>query len=149
MKSEGNYLLIIILMLLTASCKKEALITDNAPQIEFVSISPSEVTEYQDSITITISYSDANGDLGENDPDIKNLFVTDSRNEVMYEYRIQQLAPDNSEISIQGNLNINIKNAALIDENASSETLTYTVYLRDRAGNDSNVITTSVITIKK
>jgi hypothetical protein len=148
-KMKWHYLFFSLLFFSLVSCKKDNLVTDDAPVIEFVSISPSEVTEYDDMIVIVISYADANGDLGENDPDIKNLFVTDSRNEVMYQYRIQQLAPDDTEIYIQGNLNIEIKNTALVDENASSETLTYSVYVRDRAGNDSNTITTSSITVKK
>lgn len=148
-KSIPILIVAIMLLLLSLSCKKDELISTEVPEIEFVGISSSQVVEYQDKITITISYRDANGDLGENDPDVKNLFVTDSRNGVTYEYRIQQLAPDESEVAIEGNLDIEITNTALIDETASSETLTYTVYVRDRAGNDSNAITTSSITVTK
>ncbi len=140
---------IFLVLLVFASCKKDELITDDAPVIEFVSISPSSVIEYQDSITITISYKDANGDLGENDASVKNLFVTDSRNNVTYQYRIKQLSPDNSDISIQGNLNIVLANTAIIDDANATETLHYSVYIRDRAGNDSNTITTSDITVTK
>jgi hypothetical protein len=139
----------IIVVFCITSCKKSELISTDAPEIEFVNIFPSEVIEYQDKILITISYIDANGDLGENDPDVKNLFVIDSRNDVMYEYRIQQLCPDEAEITIQGELNVELKNTALVDENVSSEEVTYTIYIRDRAGNDSNTITTSAITVKK
>ncbi|MBC7766297.1 MAG: DUF4330 family protein, partial [Hyphomonadaceae bacterium] len=51
-----------------------------SPSIEFVSMTPNPAVKYQDEIRITIKYIDGDGDLGENIPDVKNLFVTDNRN---------------------------------------------------------------------
>lgn len=130
------------------SCKKEKTGSTTTPQIEFVSISPSSAVEYVNSITISFSYDDLDGDLGENDPNVTNLFVTDSRNNVTYNYRISQLAPDGANIHIQGNLNTVIKNTAITD-GSSSQSVTYSLYLKDRAGNQSNTITTSEITVTK
>ena len=144
-----NFCKTLFVILFFASCKKDTLITDDAPTIEFVSITPGSVVEYQDSITITISYKDANGDLGENDASVKNLFITDSRNNVTYQYRIKQLSPDNSDISIQGNLNVVLANTAIIDAADSTETFHYSIYVRDRADNDSNTVTTSNIEVEK
>jgi hypothetical protein len=90
------------------SCKKET--TSTAPSIEFVSITPSTVKVGEETVNITISYKDADGDLGENNGDIKNMFVTDARNGVIYQFRVQQLAPSGSTISIQGNLSIAMPN---------------------------------------
>ena len=129
------------------SCKKKEQPT-NVPQITFVSISPSSAKEYANSITIAFSYDDLDGDLGENDPNVSNLFITDSRNGVMYNYRISQLSPDNSGIHIKGNLNAVIKSTAITD-NSSSQSVTYSLYIKDRAGNTSNTITTDAITITK
>lgn len=130
------------------SCKKDKIESTITPQIEFVSITPSSAVEYVNSITITFSYDDLDGDLGENDPNVTNLFITDSRNNVTYNYRISQLAPDGATIHIKGNLNAVIKNTAITD-NSSSQSVTYSLYLKDRAGNVSNTITTSAITITK
>ena len=74
-------LLYILLLIFLFSCKKENPISD-IPEIEFISISPTIVQEFSDEIIITISYFDANGDLGENNPDVENLFVKDNRNEM-------------------------------------------------------------------
>ena len=134
---------------LNSSCKKkdktESTVT---PQIEFVSISPASAVEYVNPITITFSYDDLDGDLGENDPNVTNLFITDSRNNVIYNYRISELAPDGSSLHIKGNLNAVIKNTAITD-NSASQSVTYSLYVKDRAGNTSNTITTSAITITK
>jgi hypothetical protein len=104
--------------------------------------------EYANSITITFSYDDLDGDLGENNANATNLFITDSRNNVTYNYRISQLAPDGANIHIKGNLNAVIKSTAITD-NSSSQSVTYSVYIKDRAGNTSNTITTDAITVTK
>jgi len=129
------------------SCEKEEAISD-IPQIEFLTISPTTAKEYIDDIIITISYSDANGDLGENNPDVFNLFVTDKRNEIEYKFRIPELTPSGSDIAIEGNFNITINGTGITDE-SSSQKVDYSIYVKDRAGNKSNIITTSEITIQE
>lgn len=130
-----------------AACKKDkAVVISTTPTIEFASISPSTALEYQDKITIVISYKDGDGDLGENVPDIKNLFLTDTRNNVTYAYRISQLAPASQAVAIQGTLSVELKNTAITDGSAS-QAVNYTLYVKDRAGHVSNTVTTSPITI--
>lgn len=136
----------VFLLFVFAGCKKKKEESTITPRLEFVSISPSSATEYVNSITITFSYDDLDGDLGENDPNVTNLFITDSRNGVTYNYRISQLAPDGANIHIRGNLNAVIKGTA-ITNGSTSEQVTYDVKVKDRAGNESNTITTSAITI--
>ena len=132
---------------LISACKKDEFEEiSNTPSIEFVSITPSTAIEYQDNIIITISYTDGDGDLGENTADVKNLFVTDSRNSVTYEYRIPQLGPSGETLAIQGHLPIEIKNTAITD-GSTSQTVTYTVYIKDRAGRVSNTVATTAITV--
>src|ERR1051326_6316832 len=138
---------IVFISIFIFSCKKKSTtVTD--PHIDFVSISPSSAVEYVNSISITISYDDADGDLGENNANVSNLWVTDSRNNVQYSYRISQLAPDNANIHIRGNLNIVIKNTAITD-NSSSQQVTYSISLKHRAGNSRNTVTTTAITVTK
>jgi hypothetical protein len=138
------YLCVIVLLF---SCEKEQEISDT-PIIEFKSISPATVQEYSDNIIITISYSDEDGDLGENNPDIHNLFVEDNRNGIVYQFRIPHLAPDNNSIAIEGDFNITINGSGITDE-SSSQQVNYSIYVKDRAENKSNTITTSNITIQQ
>ena len=130
-----------------SACKKDKKIEiSTTPAIEFAGITPSAAIEYKDKITITISYKDGDGDIGENTPDVKNLFLTDSRNNVTYQYRVSQLAPSGQATAIEGTLTIELKNTA-ITNGASSQSVSFSVYLKDRAGNISNTIATSAITV--
>ena len=138
------YILVGVLLL---SCEKEEVMSDT-PIIDFISISPTTVQEYTDDIIITISYTDGDGDLGENNPDINNLFVEDNRNGIEYKFRIPELSPSGSTITIEGNFNITI-NGTGITNSSSSQSVNYDIYVKDRAENTSNKVTTSSITIQK
>ena len=80
--------------------------------------------------------------------DKHNLFVKDSRNDIEYKFRIPQLAPNNNSIAIEGNFNITINGSGITDSTASQK-VNYAIYVKDRAGNKSNTITTSSITIQQ
>jgi hypothetical protein len=140
-------LLYILILVVLFSCKKEEEVSD-VPAIAFESISPNTAQEYTDDIIITISYTDGDGDLGENNPDINNLFVEDNRNGIEYKFRIPELSPSGSTITIEGNFNITINGTGITDE-SSSQKVDYSIYVKDRAGNKSNIITTSSITIQQ
>lgn len=153
-KTIIHYSSIICLILLLFSCKDEETITEieDTPFIELKSISKSTVKAFEDSIVFEIFYRDGNGDLGENNDGIENLFLIDSRNQIIYPYRIPQLAPDleeNETIAIQGTLNIVLKNTTLLDESLTEEKTTYSIYMLDRAGNKSNTVVSEEITILK
>ena len=134
-------------MMMLFACEKEGIIS-SIPEIEFVSISPTTVQEFSEEINITISYLDDDGDLGENNPDVKNMFVKDLRNGIEYEYRIPQLSPDNSEIQIAGNLEIIINGTGIVG-GGISEKVSFEVYIVDRADNQSNIIETDEIIINQ
>ena len=143
-----NFVVLAFIILLGVSCKKDDSAWGPIPELEFVSISPSSLVQYSSPLTITIKYKDGDGDLGENNPDVVNTFITDSRNNLTYNFRTRQLAPDNANIAIMGNLNIEIPSVSLLGD-GNSETVTYSIYMTDRAGNKSNTITTSGVTILK
>lgn len=145
-QSHTCFTFLILLTVLFSGCKKEDPIS-NTPSIKFLSITPNPAIKYQDEITITIEYTDGDGDLGENTPDVKNLFVTDSRNNVTYQFRIPQLSPDNANIIIRGNLNINLPPQGFVDDTKNSETVTYSIYVKDRAGNTSNTVQSALLTV--
>lgn len=142
------FILTVAFLLVISSCKKEETTFDKKPSIEFVSISPASADQYTDEVTITIKYKDGDGDLGENSSSAQNCFITDNRIGIEYKYRIRQLAPDNANVPIQGTLNIPM-GGQIITDSSSSQTVTYSLYVTDRAGNRSNSISTSAITINK
>lgn len=140
---------LLLLLAGFSGCKKDELPISNTPAIKFLSISPNPAIKYQDEVSIEIEYTDGDGDLGENTPDVKNLFVTDSRNNVVSEFRINQLAPTGSSIIITGKLKITLTPQGFLDDNNTSETTTFSIYVKDRAGNQSNTVQTSVLTINQ
>lgn len=131
-----------------AGCSKEKAISAT-PEIKFIAMSPGTAQKYVDEVKVTIEYTDGDGDLGENTSDVKNLFCTDSRNNVTYQFRINQLAPDEANIIIQGEISFNLPPQGFADDNNTSETATYSIYVKDRAGNISNTIQTPALTINK
>jgi len=56
------------------------------------------------------------------------------------------LAPSGQAIAIQGQLTIELKNTA-ITNGSTSQSFSYSVYVKDRAGNQSNTVNTSAITV--
>ena len=148
--SKNRFLLILFPLAIIAGhgCKKDVPMYGSAPEIKFISVVPSVVTQFKDSIVFTISYQDGDGDLGQNDPNVNNLFIIDNRINIMYSYRIPQLAPDGAKIIIKGNLTVVLKNTSITD-NSFSQLAVYSIYLKDRAGNRSNTVLTSAITVKE
>jgi hypothetical protein len=61
---------------------------------------------------------------------------------------IQPLTPPSSKIQIEGELQINLAGLFVLGSD-STETTSFTVKLKDRAGNWSNEVTTSSITVNK
>ena len=140
-------LIYILIMGLLFSCTKDDAFSV-VPTIEFKSITPTIAQEYIDDINITISYTDDDGDLGENNPDVYNLFVLDNRNGIEYKFRIPELSPNGNEIAIEGNFNIKI-NGSGITNGSTSQQVKYDIYVTDRGGNSSNIVSTSFITIEQ
>jgi len=148
-KRVSGFILHIILALpiavLLGGCEKPSPISET-PEIGFKTVMPNVVTEYADSLVFTISYRDGNGDLGQNNTDNNNLFMKDSRNGVTYGFRIRQLAPDGATIAIEGKLNVTLPNLAIVN-GAATESATFTIWCKDRAENESNMVESSTITI--
>ena len=135
-------------LILLAGCKKDDINFPAEPAIEFVAISPTIANQFSNPVTITIHYEDGDGDLGENKDGVKNCFVTDNRIGITYQYRIKQLAPNGASIPIEGNLNIDIGGQVLTDS-SNQQSVTYTLYVVDRAGHVSNSVTTGAVVINR
>ena len=121
---------------------------DLTPRIELLEVAEDTVVQFTDSISVKILYEDGDGDLGNPDPDVNSIFVKDSRLELADEYYLGPLAPEGSKISITGTLNINLSPTFLLG-NGTVEKMVLSIYVVDRAGNQSNTIETGTITILK
>ena len=148
MRNINTLILTLLLMCVIFSCKKDPEKFAKIPSLEFVKITPSVAAEFVDEVKITVVYRDKDGDIGENDPEVKNLFVTDNRNDVEYSFRIPELTPEGSEIAVEGNFEINLKVLSMVGDQ-EEESAAFSVYILDRALNKSNSVTTEAITVKK
>ena len=135
----------IVIVVLLAACKKEE-VMPSAPEIGFLSMSAQSVHEFEQRVKVRFSYTDGDGDLGQNDPDDYTLWVKDARLEGTDGYHIPPLAPEDAEVPIQGELEVEL-NALFLLGNSGEEETHYTMYVVDRAGNRSNEFTTGTITI--
>lgn len=142
-----KWLATLLIPFALTSCKKEsASIMPIEPSIELISVGPDQVVEFGTAVRLRFSYKDGDGDLGRTDPDDHSLWVKDSRLSVADGYHIIPLAPPDTEIPIQGELEVELHPLFLLG-NADQEVMTYSFYVVDRAGNRSNEITTTAITI--
>lgn len=144
------YLLITSLFAVT-SCKTEEPVINppvsDVPELRMISVEPTTVAAMQDQLTITLGYIDGDGDLGFDSADSVSLFVTDDRIDLTEGYSLQPLTPSGAEVTIEGVLPFVVERTILIDPSSSSETVTFSIQLRDRSGNLSNVVTSPPITV--
>ena len=138
------YLLIISIVV---CCNKNEDFS-NIPQLTFQNLNPTSIIEFDGPITFSIIYKDGDGDLGENNPNINNLFLKDQRNDIIYEYRIQELSPNGANIAITGSIDLVLNTTSITDESNEQEAI-FDIYVIDRAGNQSNTISSDPLTIYK
>lgn len=139
------------LILSITACKKKKTSdpVDPVPTIEIVSVTPSVVKEYADSVLIKIKYHDANGDLGDESPDEHSLYVKDSRLPGPDTYHVKPLAPITGEdINIHGEITIKLNGLFLLGTGTTELTTLY-IKMKDRAGNWSAEVASPQITINK
>jgi len=112
------------------------------PEIEYDSISATHIKEQQDSITFFIDFTDGDGDIGSEET--PNLFFLDSRTGYTDSFKIPSLTPQGNVKAITGIIAYTRSSFNCIPGRAF-DTLYYTIYIEDRAGNKSNLITTPMI----
>ena len=141
-------LLSFYLLLLLVSCTRTS--PDPAfppePVIKALEISHDTLVQFIDQLVVKIEYEDGNGDLGNADADINSIFVKDSRLAEPDEYYLAPLAPDNANVSITGTFDLKLSATFLLG-NGTEEKVTYDIYLVDRAGNQSNTISTGELLV--
>ena len=143
-------LLPVCLLILSCSKEKQAAKEgySEIPAIEIVSINSKTIKEYQDSVVITISYKDLNGDIGEQNPDDNSLYVKDQRLPAADYYHIPPITPEGVEFKTRGTIRVVIPTLFLLG-NGGNEKTTLTLKIQDQADHWSNELTTEPITITK
>jgi len=139
--------IVFLVLLAFVSCSKDSAIS-SVPVIKFLDVNSTSIKEFKDSLVIRFEYTDADGDIGEDNPDKNDLFVKDRRLVNADYYFVKPLSPPGSEIKITGIISVQIKNTFLLGT-GNSELTQFNLKLRDRAGNWSNSINTPNITITK
>jgi hypothetical protein len=151
---------VLVFVFVFSACDDEPKITEttindpnptisNIPEIELDEVVPLTVKQFEDSIKFTISYIDGNGDLGTIDPDEHTIELVDNRANLLFTYHLSPRAPADTEISIQGTLDVILDNTIILDPMNSAETATFSIRIRDRAGNWSNTVISEDITISQ
>ena len=143
------FILTLVFLPLLNSCKEVVNNTGNpVPRIALVKIEPTQVKQFTDSLKITFNYEDGDGDLGNDNADINSLEVQDERLTKADYYHVPPLAPVDARIRIKGQMTMNLRNVFLLGT-GNLETTSFTVRIKDRAGNWSNPIKTPEITITR
>lgn len=145
-----KYLFLVYIAFVLFSCKKDEnlLPLSTTPAIKILDISNDTIVEFTEQLKLNLEYEDGDGDLGNKDTDINSLFIKDSRLEFADEYYIAPLAPEGSQISIKGTLNITLSSAFVLG-NGTSEKTYFEIWMVDRIGHKSNIVRTKEITILK
>ncbi len=134
-------------------CKKEDTYPIT-PVITFKKLDKFQNVSGMDSLELLFSFTDGDGDIGANKGDTTNrdVFVKifELKNGVFeefinlaapLEYNIPYLEPRGNNVSLKGDIKINIE-YNIVQPN---DTIYYELYIKDRARHSSNVITTSTI----
>lgn len=141
------YALLFLAMLLP-SCQQPDLVISTKPLITIEELSPLSAKEFTDEIKMTIVYEDVNGDIGDYDPNVKSLWIKDSRLDEADTYHVPPITMPGDEVAVWGKFEVELGTLFLLS-NDSTEQLHYKVSLQDRAGNWSESIISPTITLSK
>jgi len=134
----------------------------NEPVLTFEALNKSQIYQFTngplDSLQIHFSFTDGDGDLSQLDSDSIDVFLTDSRLGLQTPFRLPLIPPEGTGNGISGDIFINLINTTGIccifnnrlcaeDPTYPVDTFSYTIQIKDRAGNFSNIIRTDQIEI--
>ena len=134
--------IVLIIALSLTSCLKPE-VFPNEPAILFESI-----VIMGDSADLTISFVDGDGDIGTSDPDIYSVSIKDARLNTPDYYHINPLTPPGETLQIEGELTFILPGIFVIGS-GTQENTSFKVKLQDRAGNWSNEVTSTQISVTK
>lgn len=139
------YIFLMLVLSIVVGCKDPAeKIFSPVPEIELISVNPMQVVSFRDSIVFEVEYTDGDGDLGSMMDN--NFFIEDDRIQVTHGFRVQEIVPNGERVPITGSLRIILPNT-LITDGSVSQQVTFTLYMIDQAGNESNRVSTPPVTV--
>ncbi len=149
MNTKTTSLLFLLILIFISSCRTPDY--PNEPVLEFQSISKTYMKQNgQDSLILTFSYTDGDGDIGSEQMD--NIFVRDSRNgNLLASYRFPNDSDQEAGAYRKGELQLIVYSACCIysdttfaacspNPNQLEDTLRYTIEVVDQSGNTSNKV---------
>ena len=144
--------LVVLAGLVIFSCNNDPGFS-NIPEISYIDIQPKEPRQFRDSLLLTLRFTDGDGNLGDDDTQVKNLVLKDKRDWLTEEqatlyFNIPNLTPDTKNPAIQGTITIEIPPTAIRPGLEFEETF-FDVYVLDRSDNESNTVSTEPIKIVK
>ena len=146
-----NILLLIgllsFIVLGSTACKKND-DKNGIPTLTIKSFSSTDLLEFSDSLNLTFSYEDSDGDIGYYDADSSSVYIQDKRLTKPDLYYIKPLNPPNLAPFIKGDIQLGLKNMFMLGS-GTTETTSFTIWLKDRKGNISNSIVTPDIIIHR
>lgn len=161
MKVYQALLVVILLIGIILSCTKPPDYPDE-PVITFERFSKTVIEQGNagtrpDTLELVIGFTDGDGDIGS---DSINVFLTDSRNGAREIFRINPIPKQGTGNGISGEIMIkmpnriyfcctfpNTTNTCFPSKEYPEDTVSYSVQIKDRAGNLSNKVQTSALTI--
>ena len=137
---------ILSFFLIVSSCSKDE--DEVVFSIGLINTYPIEIVEFQENISVRISYQHPEGFIGFYDPDYLSLEVKDSRLLQADYYHIIPVTPPDNSISVTGELLIEIDSPFLFG-NGLVELVNFTIRIQDQNLNWSNSVKTPTITVNK
>lgn len=139
------YLFFLLGML--AACQRQEIV-GSVPSLRFVEVKPATVQANQDTLHLYLEYEDFEGDLGDESPEVRSLWLKDSRLAEADRYHVQPLAPIGANVWISGTLAVHIPRLFIMSA-AETEEVVFSARIQDRAGNWSEPTQSVPIIISK
>lgn len=118
------------------------------PEISDASVDKTLAVPGQDSIIVEFKFQDGDGDLGNEERDSTiNAYLIDRRTNFPYNYQIPYISQRGNNRAISGTIWVTVDpfTFSCRPNRPDRDTLSYEIYIVDRAGNESNRLVTSDI----
>jgi hypothetical protein len=159
-----KHLMLLAWAVMMVACVKPPNYPDS-PTLEFRNFSKTELRQGafgEDSVVLTLFFTDGDGDFGSASNSIeRNIFMRDNRTgQTFREYKAPFVPEEGAGNGISGTIDIVILTTCCVFDLATgippcekpaafpTNTLTLDIFIKDRAGNQSNTITTPPLTLR-
>jgi len=141
---------ILILSTLLVQCIKKP-VFDISPEIVKASVDTNFVVSGIDSLIVRIDFHDGDGDIGLKSGETGvNAYLTDSRTGFALTYKIPYISANNSHEAVSGTVWFTIEPFSINcrPDHIGFDTLSYDIYIVDRAGHESTHMSTQDVIIQ-